>query len=55
VKDIPVIIITQQDLTAEEIDELNGRIQGVINRGALSKEDLLKELKTTISKIDHAQ
>jgi DNA-binding response OmpR family regulator len=55
VKDIPVIIITQQDLTAEEIDELNGRIQGVLNRGVLSKEDLLKELKNTIAKIDHTQ
>jgi len=51
-KDIPVIIVTQKDLTEKEIDELNGSIQGILNRGDLTKEALLRELKDTISRVD---
>jgi len=51
VKDIPLIIITRKDLTEKDIDELNGRIQGILNKGVLAKEDLLKEIKDTISKV----
>jgi len=51
-KDIPVIIVTQKDLTEKEIDELNGRIQGILNKGILSKDDLMVELKTTIQRLN---
>ena len=51
VKDIPLIVLTRRDLTEEEMDELNGKIQGIINKGILTKEDLLKEIKETISKV----
>lgn len=51
-KDIPVIIVTRKDLSEKEIDELNGRIQGILNKGILTKEDLLKELKETIDKVN---
>ena len=54
-KDIPVIIVSRKDLTEEEIDDLNGRIQGILNKGILSKEELLNELKETISKVDTLQ
>jgi signal transduction histidine kinase/DNA-binding response OmpR family regulator len=49
--DIPLIVLTQKDLTKKEIDELNGRIHGILNKVVLTKEDLLKELKDTISKM----
>ncbi len=55
VKDIPLIVISRKDLTEKELDELNGRIQGILNRGILAKEDLLKELKDTISKVGKMQ
>ena len=51
VKDIPLIVLTQKDLTEKEIDDLNGRIHGILNKVVLTKEDLLKELKDTISKM----
>lgn len=51
-KDIPVIIVTHKDLTEQEIDELNGRIQGILNKGVLTKENFLTELKNTISKVN---
>ncbi len=54
-KNIPVIILTNKDLTEEQIDELNGRIQGILNKGILTKEDLLIELKETINKIEKLQ
>jgi signal transduction histidine kinase/CheY-like chemotaxis protein len=55
VKDIPLIIITHKDLTEKEVNELNGRIHGILNKGVLAKEDLSKELKDTISKVSKVQ
>lgn len=54
-KAIPVIIITHKDLSEKEIDELNGRIQGILNKGILTKEDLLNEIKDIISKANKIQ
>jgi len=51
VRDIPLILLTQKDLSEKEIDDLNGMIQGILNKGVLTKEDLLKEIKETISKV----
>ena len=51
VKDIPLIVLTNKDLTEKEIDDLNHRIQVILNKGVLTKEDLLKELKDTINKV----
>ncbi|MGB9716458.1 MAG: response regulator [Thermodesulfovibrionales bacterium] len=55
VKDIPLILLTHKDLTDEEIDELNGLIQGILNKGVLTKDDLLREIKETISKISEGK
>jgi CheY-like chemotaxis protein len=54
-KDVPLILLTHKDLTEKEIDDLNGIIQGILNKGVLTKEDLLKEIKETISKISEGQ
>src|SRR3989337_4167491 len=54
-KNVPLILLTHKDLTEKEIDDLNGIIQGILNKGALTKEDLLKEIKETISKISEGQ
>lgn len=51
VRDIPLILLTQKDLSEKEVDDLNGMIQGILNKGVLAKEDLLKEIKETISKV----
>ena len=51
-KDIPLVIVTNKVLTEKEIDDLNGRIQGILNRGILTKEDLLHELKHTINNVN---
>jgi CheY-like chemotaxis protein len=41
---IPVIVITAKDLTAEDRRALNGDVQGVLQKGAFSREDLLREI-----------
>lgn len=55
IKDIPFILLTHKDLSEKEIDELNGKIQGILNKGVLTKEDLLKEIKETINKISEGK
>ncbi len=50
-KDIPLIVLTPRELSDEERDKLNGRIMGILNNVVLTKDDLLKDLKTTIQKI----
>jgi len=55
VRDIPLILLTHKDLSEKEIDDLNGMIQGILNKGVLTKEDLLKEIKETISKVSEGQ
>jgi len=47
-KNIPVIVLTQKDLSEKEIEELNGRIKGVLNKVVMEKEDLINELKKVI-------
>ncbi|MEW5744266.1 MAG: response regulator [Nitrospirota bacterium] len=49
-KDIPLIVITRKDPTEDELKNLNGRIQAILNKGMLAEEDLLTELKSTICK-----
>jgi len=41
---IPIIVITAKDLTAEDRRALNGDVQGVLQKGSFSREDLLREI-----------
>ncbi len=50
-KDIPLIILTERELSESEREKLNGRIRGILNKVILSKEELLMELKNTIRKM----
>jgi len=54
VRNIPLIVVTQRDLTERQISELNGRIRGILNRATLTTEGLLKEIKETISRCDRS-
>lgn len=48
-RSIPLIIITRRDLTKEELEKLNGRIRGILDRKGL-EEDFLNGLKDTLLK-----
>jgi DNA-binding response OmpR family regulator len=54
VKHIPLIVVTHRDLSEGQITELNGRIQGILNKGSLTPEELLKEFREIIGKCDRA-
>jgi PAS domain S-box-containing protein len=43
-RQIPVIVLTAKDLTAEDRRALNGEVQGVLQKGALTREELLREI-----------
>jgi len=45
-RDIPVIVITAKDLTAEDRRALNGDVQGVLQKGAFSRDTLLREIQS---------
>ncbi|MFH1215574.1 MAG: response regulator [Pseudomonadota bacterium] len=51
IKSTPLILITNKDLSEEDMIELNGQIQATLNKGILSEQNLLEELKKTIKKI----
>ncbi|MDH4318284.1 MAG: ATP-binding protein [Desulfobulbaceae bacterium] len=51
IKNVPLIIITRDNLKKEELNELNGRIQATLNKSLLTPEELLSELKNTIKSI----
>lgn len=45
---IPIIVITAKDLTAEDKIRLNGYVQKILNKGAYSREELLETVKQLI-------
>lgn len=49
--DIPVIILTNKELTQKEKEELDGRIKEIINKTLFSEEELIRELKNSLKRI----
>jgi len=50
-KDVPIIALTNKELTREEKAALNGRIKEIINKALFSEEELITELKNSLKKI----
>ena len=42
---IPVVVITAKDLTVEERHALNGDVQGVLRKGAVTADELLRSIR----------
>jgi PAS domain S-box-containing protein len=49
-KDIPLILLTQKELSESDYENLNGRIQLILNKGILTEKELLGQLAETIKK-----
>ena len=45
---IPVIVITAKELTGEERSALNGDVQGVLQKGAVNADELLRSLRDLV-------
>jgi CheY-like chemotaxis protein len=47
-EDIPVIVITARDVTAEDRARLNGRVESIIQKGA--RDDMLHQVRSVLTK-----
>jgi len=43
-KSIPVIVMTAKELTVEDRQRLNGSVEKILQKGAYSREDLMREV-----------
>ncbi len=48
-RNIPVVVITAKELTAEERAQLNGSVQKVLSKGEFTMEDLLRQVRGLVS------
>ncbi len=50
-REVPIIALTNKELTQREKEELDGRIKDIINKALFSEEELIEELKSSLRKI----
>ena len=48
-RSIPIVVVTAKDLTAEDRRRLNGSVQRVLQKGAMSREALLAEVRVLVT------
>ncbi|HEU0167493.1 MAG TPA: response regulator, partial [Chloroflexota bacterium] len=46
----PIVVLTAKDLTVEERARLNGQVQRILSKGAFTRDDLLQEVRTIVSR-----
>lgn len=47
-RDIPVVVVTAKDITAEERKQLNGHVERVMGKGTAELEELLGEIAVSL-------
>jgi threonine synthase len=47
-RDIPVIVITAQDLTNQDVQRLSGRVESLLQKGAFMEEDLVDTIQDAL-------
>jgi CheY-like chemotaxis protein len=48
-RDLPVIILTAKDLSAEDRERLNGSVARILQKGAYGREALLAEVRALVA------
>jgi CheY-like chemotaxis protein len=48
---LPVVILTSKDLTAEERAQLSGQVQKILQKGASTRETLLREVRGVVARL----
>ncbi|MFH1008946.1 MAG: response regulator [Candidatus Latescibacterota bacterium] len=51
-RDIPIIVVSGKNLTEEETGYLNSRIQGILEKGKFTMDDLLRNVKRALEKLE---
>jgi PAS domain S-box-containing protein len=49
-RDVPVVVVTSRDLTQADRDRLNGEVEGILQKGAYSREALLAEIRQVVAR-----
>jgi PAS domain S-box-containing protein len=52
--DLPVVVVTAKDLTAEDRARLDGHVTEVLQKGGLRQETLLQEVRRTLARVSGA-
>jgi signal transduction histidine kinase/CheY-like chemotaxis protein len=47
-KEIPIIVLTAKELTAKQIQDLDGRVERIVKKGILGMEEILEVVKSTL-------
>jgi CheY-like chemotaxis protein len=53
-RDIPVVVVTAKDITAEDRVLLNGSVEKILQKGAYSRETLLAEVRELVAACLHS-
>ncbi len=48
-RDIPIVVLTGKDITAEDRRRLNGNVEKVLTKGALSNDEVLAEIREILN------
>jgi CheY-like chemotaxis protein len=48
-RDIPIVVITAMDITAEDRARLSGKVRTVLHKGTYSREELLQEVQRAVT------
>ncbi|HEX6111770.1 MAG TPA: response regulator [Geminicoccaceae bacterium] len=49
-REIPVVVVTAKDLTRAEVDQLNGRVVKILQKGAYQRSELLTEIHDMVAR-----
>jgi CheY-like chemotaxis protein len=53
-RSIPVIVVTAKNLTQEDRQRLNHRVEALVEKGVLNQEELLEDMAAALRKLGHA-
>ena len=48
-RDLPILVVTSRDLSAEDRSRLNGQVQAVLQKGSYTREELLAEIRHEVA------
>jgi len=46
---IPIIVVTAKELTAQDRQRLNGSVEKILQKGAYSREELIREVRDLVT------
>lgn len=49
-REVPVVVVTSRDLSQADRDRLNGEVEGILQKGAYSREALLREIRQVVAR-----